>query len=513
MKKSLIYHIRLLLLCIVAGSIILPSCKKDKPAAAPSISYVRNYAASPNDTILNTVAAGQWVVVVGKNLSGVSQAFFGSTHATINSTFLSDTCIVIQIPSIPFQNMPRDVNGITLVNEGGTANFAISITGTPIISRVRNNEASPKDTVVARLFPGQQINIVGYNLKNATRIAFQGINADLTNAVYTDSSVVVTIPANLSGGDAALVNMISVTTKYGTGGFWIKIIGPPIITSFSYEFPKEGDSVYIHGLNFVSVSNLSFVGTPITSYDVLSDSVIGFTAPALSADGGTVVIETRVGSFTTAYKVNDLTSLYAGFVGLIGNMDWDVTGDYFGWNWNGGSLTSSNPKSGWPSYNADFGVGTGMYVEYKSPTLNGGAGDAGNNIYMNDSHAGWVTPANLTDPGNNWAFKFEINVHNPWNGGTLCIKTNKTDAYIARYEPWKISSSKTAAYTTKGWQTVTIPLSEFRKDDGTAITKVSDLLDVQSGNAGLFVYIHNYSTSATATSFDAAFDNFRVVKR
>ena len=127
--------------------------------------------------------------------------------------------------------------------------------------------------------------------------------------------------------------------------------------------------------------------------------------------------------------------------------------------------------------------------------------------------------ANLTDPGTGWALKFEINIHKPWNGGTLCLKSSNGD-YVARYEPWQISSSKTAAYTTKGWQTVTIPLSSFRAKDanlgegkGSSIAKVSDLLDPSSKNGGLVLYIHNYSTAPTATSFDGAFDNFRIVKR
>jgi hypothetical protein len=199
-------------------------------------------------------------------------------------------------------------------------------------------------------------------------------------------------------------------------------------------------------------------------------------------------------------------------------MEW---GDYFGWPWWGGNttLTSSDPNSGWPSYNTDFGVGLGMYMEYKSDVLNADAGNDGNAFRMNDAKSGWVPTANLSDPGTSWALKFEINIHKPWNGGTLCIKSSNGD-YIARYEPWQISSSKTKPYTTIGWQTVTIPLSSFRAKDanlgegkGTSITKVSDLLDSSSKNGGLVLYIHNYGTAPTATSFDGAFDNFRIVKR
>jgi hypothetical protein len=196
--------------------------------------------------------------------------------------------------------------------------------------------------------PGQLINIVGYNLKNATKIAFQGVAADLKKVAYTVSSAVVQVPADLVGGDASLANMISYTTSIGSCNFAIKIIGPPIIRSISYEIPKEGDKVYIYGNNFIAVNSLSFAGTPITSYDVLADTVIGFTAPSLSTSGGPVVVETGSGSFTTAYKVNDVNYINGGDVCIIANMEW---GDYFGWAWwGGGILNSSDPNSGWPSY-------------------------------------------------------------------------------------------------------------------------------------------------------------------
>jgi len=510
MKKTLLYYIHSLLLFFIATSAMqLSSCKKDTEGS-PSITHIRNYAASPNDTILNSVSANQWVVVVGKNLSGVSKVYFSSTPATFKSTFLSDTCLVIQIPSIPFQSVPRDkVNVITVVSDNGTATFNINITGAPIISQVRNYADSPNDTILRSVVPGQKISIEGYNLKNVKKIAFQGVETDLTNVTFTDSSAIVQVPANISGGDASLANTISYTNNIGTGSFRIKIIGPPIITSISYEVPKEGDSVYVYGNNFISVKSFSFAGTAISSYNVLSDTVIGFKAPSLSSEGGSVSIETRAGLFTTAYKVNNVNFINGGGVGILANMEW---GDYFGYSWwGGGILNSSDPNSGWPSYNADFGVGLGMYIELKSNVLSGGAGDDGNAIRIGDAKSGWFPTANLNDPGNSWALKFEINVAKPWKGGTICIKSSN-DKCIARYEPWQVSSARTSAYTTNGWQTVTIPLSAFHFADGSSIAKVSDLLDPASGKGNLTVYLHNYGTAATETSFDAAFDNFRAVK-
>jgi len=519
MKKILsnyIYYLQLL--CVAAVFIFMWACQDDK-AEPPVITGVVNYAASPNDTAVHTIQTGQWVVLLGRNLSGVTQVYFGSIPATINTTYFTDKSIVVQLPSIPFETVPADeLNIVTAISEGGIATYDINITGEPIISCVRNYDDAPNDTVVNVLYPGDEINIVGYNLENATSISFQGILADLTNIVYTDTSAIVQVPANLSGSDASKSNTITYTTKVGEGTFAIKIVGPPVISNVSYEIPKVGDTVHLYGYNFTSIRSLTFAGTPITEYEVSADeSTVSFVAPALT-QSGPVEMTTPAGSFTTAYNVNDVDFINAGGVGILGNMEW---GDYFGWPWWGGNvtLTSSDPNSGWPSYNADFGVGLGMYLQYKSDILDGGAGDDGNAIRMNDAKDGWVPAANLNDPGTSWAIKFEINVAKSWNGGTLCIKSSNGD-YIARYEPWRISSSKAISYTTQGWQTVTIPLSEFRKSDptlgegkGVSITTVSELLDPASKNGGLILYIHNYGTTATKTAFDAAFDNFRVTRR
>jgi len=500
------------LICVAAVIILVSACQKED-INPPAITSVRNYAASPNDTLIQSLNTGQWVVIHGNNLGGVTQVYFGSIPATINPAFFTDNSIVVQVPSIPFLSVPKDkVHIITVVSKGGSASYEIEIVGTPIIVGVRNEDGENIDMV----FPEQQINIIGLNLKDATSIMFQGIPADLNSVVYTDSSAIVQLPANLSGGNAALVNMISYTNRVGTGTYSIRIVGPPIITRVSYEIPKEGDVVYLYGHNFVSVQSLTFAGTEISSFEESEDGTsIKFVSPLLTG-GGPVVITTPGGIFTTAYKVNDIASINAGGIGILGNMEW---GDFFGWQWWGGSveLQSSDPNSGWPSYNADYGVGTGMYLTYKSNALNPGEGTIDNSIRLGNYE--WVPAANLNDPADYWALKFEINVKKPWNGGTLCIRTDKA-TYLALYEPWKVSANQSVIFTTEGWQTVTIPLSTFRlahatlgDGRGEPVAKVSDLLDVATGKTYLALFIRNFGNTRTATSFEAAFDNFRVVKR
>lgn len=500
MNTKIYNRIHCLPLLLLAAAFVLPACKKEKEGA-PVITSVRNYAAAPNDTVVQMVNTGQWVVVMGQNLGGVNNAFFGGVPATINSTFFTDESIVIQIPSIPFEAVPRDkLNEIMLISEGGTATFNINITGAPIISYARNAAVSPNDTIVKAIVPGQKINLVGYNLRNATNIAFQGVSANVAAVVYTDSSAFVQVPADLSGSDASLANMINYTTAIGTGSLAITIIGPPIITGVSNENAATGDSVYLYGNNFLSVQNLTFAGATISSWKASDDGAsVGFVVPALT-QSGPVTIQTVVGTFTTAYTVNDVTS------GIISNFEW---GPLFRWDWWGGAEL----KSGDP----DFPGNSSQYLGLKTNVLNGGAGDEFSTA-IRIGGAPWLPAGNVNDPVNSWALKFELTVPAPWNGATLCIKSSN-GSYMSRFEPWQVSSGNTAAWSTNGWQTITIPLSTFRKNDatlgdgkGAPITSITDLLG-STGQSDLILYMHNYSTSPTGTNFKSAFDNFRVVKR
>ncbi len=518
MKKILFkYTYALPLLFFAAVIVFISSCEdKMEVDGPPVIKEVRNYAASPDDTTITSLNDGQWVVLLGENLSAVTHLYFAGVEASINNTLFTDKSIVVQVPSIPFLSVPRDqLNIVTAVSEGGMTNFEIKVTGSPIIAYVRNSSAD--NEIIDMVFPEQEINIVGVNLENATSIAFQGVEADLSNVVYTDSSAIVQVPSNLSGGDATLVNMITYTTNLGSGNFGIRIVGPPIVTRVSYEIPNEGDTVFLYGYNFVSVESITFAGETISSFEESEDgNSVMFVSPKLTGSGPVEVV-TPGGFFTSAFKVNDIDYINTGGLGIIGNMEW---GSYFGWGWGNGNvaLTSSDPNSGWPSYNADYGVGTGMYLVYKSnPLASGESGYlddwGGNQIAMGDGGGDWVPTENLSDAGDKWALKFEIYVKQPWSGGTLCIRTEGPVDHVARYEPWKVGN-KSVAYTTEGWQTVTIPLSSFRLDEGAGdpISKVSDLFDVNKAKVFMRMYLKNFGTSTTA-NIEIAVDNFRVTKR
>jgi hypothetical protein len=496
MRKILCNPIYLLqFFCIVTVCALL-SCEKDEDENPPVIVEVRNYAASPDDTVLQTVSTGQWVVIAGKNLSGVREVYFGGVAAPFNLALSTSESLVMQIPFIPFQSVPRNkLNAITVVNNGGVASFDINITGAPIISYIRNDAAAPNDSIVDAIFPDQRINLVGYNLKGATKITFQGVEVDLSSVVYTDTSAVMQVPIDFSNADITLANTINYTTSLGSAAFHIGIVGPPLITNISNENPTEGSTVYISGYSFVSVESLIFAGTIISDFEVSADGgTIKFVAPEL-AESGPVILTTPGGKFTTIFNVNDASTA------AVCNFD-----NISPVGWGGGGATVSDNNANFPGNKGKYAILQNGIVA----PLDWKAWDGGRIIILDKVK--WMPKENDKDSLDSWAVKFEINVPKAWNGNTLFVSSENND-YRIPYEPWKDATGKTFSFTTSGWKTITLPFSLFRKGWGGTEkpANLKDLLgDVES--CGFAIQTMNISNANSVTGLQAAVDNIRIVK-
>jgi hypothetical protein len=485
-----------LFFCVSMALILFMSACKKSVDGSPVITEVRSYVASPGDSVLSGVVPdGQWVVITGQHLQNALQIMFNGVPATFNNALFASNSVVVQIPSIVFSTIDSNkLNTIEYTTPGGTTTFSFKLTPAgPTITAISNVFANPGDSVFVY---GTDLVLVQSFTYGGTKIPSFKSNLDGTSLGF-----VMPNPAPLSGN-------AEVTTRSGTVIF--KISATPTITGVSNENAKTGDSVYIFGTYLKSIQTFTFAGTSITSFVSSSDgSYLGFVLPVLS-QSGPVSITTSFGTATTVYNVNDIAG-----VGSISNWEWSGN---FNWKWWGGAtLNSGDPGSGWPPYNPDFPGNASQYMSLKNGVLSPGEGNTYSNyaILMNDAQ--WIPTANINDPVSNWAFKMEINIPQAWNGGAIDI-ISSDQTYIFRWEPWQKSATTTAAVTINSWVTLTIPFTEFRKTDaklgdgrGASLTKFSDLLGT-SGNSACTVYIHNYSTSATATGFYGAFDNLRVVR-
>ncbi|MDR3693224.1 glycan-binding surface protein [Mucilaginibacter sp.] len=502
MKKNL--FIRLCLLPLLFAMVALfPACKKSNNTAAPVITDVRNYDASPNDFVLSTGNpstsgamegnGGSYVVIQGSNLKNVTEVDFDGVPASINPAFVTSTNAVIKMPTIDYSTVDTaKIYSITYKTNGGSTTFFFKL-----------GPLMPTITAISNVFanPGDSVYVYGANLAPVKSFSYAGVSITSFTTGLNGASLGFLMPASQP------TKIIKVTTFSGTVIDTIK--ATPTITGISRDDPNPGDSVYVYGTYFKNVQVFTFGGVAITSFTASKDlKSIGFVMPA-NPQAGTVSVTTKFGTGTTTYNVNDVAT------GRISDWEW---GGNFNYDWWGGSnVTSGNPSSGWPPYNPDFPGNTSMYLTLQNGPLAPGDGNTGSiAIRMDNSKIQWVPTANMGDSPDNWGFKFDLSVPQAWNGSSLVVVTD-VSGYIARWEPWN-KGATTVAYKTKGWITVTIPLSAFRASDptlgdgkGTPLTKISDLTGA-SGKTGCIMYIHNYGSSKTPTGFYGAFDNVRVVK-
>ncbi|OQP60125.1 hypothetical protein A3860_34935 [Niastella vici] len=508
MNKIYKINYGVLFFCVsVALILLMPACKKSVERG-PVITEVRKYVASPGDSVLSGVVPdAQWVVITGQNLQNALQITFNGVPATFNNALFASNSVVVQIPSIVFSTIDTNkLNTIEYTTPGGTTMFSFKLT-----------PAAPTITAISNVFanPGDSVFIYGANLVLVQSFSYGGTNISSfkTDTYGTSLGFVMPSPAPTSGN-------VVVTTRSGTVNY--KILATPTITGVSNGNPSSGDSVYVYGTYLKSIQTFTFAGTGITSFVSSADGrSVGFISPALTTQSGPISITTVFGSATATYNVNTQTYLQDG---VVMNMEG-------GWSFNGmegwwaaascGVNSAANDPFGWLTHTTDF---DGLYGTNNTlfPFLNKGvfAGGEGGNWWETGTRikANQLIPtANLSDPVDNWAMQFEISVPHPWNGITLFFTTYFDGSYVARYEPWKTSASGTAAFTTKGWQTVTIPLSSFRKSDptlgagmGASVTSLANLLG--TGNTGFNIVLKNYGTTPSATGFYGAFDNFRIVK-
>ena len=115
-----------LLVCLCFCGILLSSCKdKEDDSADPKISYIIPTDAAKQDSLIVGANAGDYVIIVGENLSSVVMVLFDNVPATLNSSYKTDNSIILQIPEIS-----ASTKQIILVTKNGkyfVNNFTIDI--------------------------------------------------------------------------------------------------------------------------------------------------------------------------------------------------------------------------------------------------------------------------------------------------------------------------------------------------------------------------------------------------
>jgi hypothetical protein len=365
----------------------------------------------------------------------------------------------------------------------------------PVLTGVRNYAPAPGDSVLQSLVPGQWVVLSGSNLSNAIQISFDGIPATFNSTLFSDTSAVVLVPAVIPfpSVPAEKLNTIYYVTPEGATTFTFDIVAPPpTISGVSNENANTGDSVYISGFNFFFIQQLTFAGTPVTAYKASGDGTfVGFVLPTLT-QSGPVIIATKSGADTTAYNVNNASTESLCNFDNVNTFSWGTNTD---------------------NSSANFPGNQGNYAVLSNGELPPGDGTWwGWQRSINTNDVQWLPVSKLGDPLANYALKFEISIPAEYNGTSIYVIKGYSWTFMARYEPWKDANGVAFPFATKGWRTVTIPLSEFRKDNGKGVSasSLTELLG-SMGTGAVNIHTQNFANAPTPTGLNAAIDNIRVV--
>lgn len=374
----------------------------------------------------------------------------------------------------------------------------------PIIEHVRMVDSTNRDSTFTSSLTGQQILIHGQNFMGLQQILFNDVPAAFNPVLATNTDIIVVIPptAPTEATNPNVSNTIRVITEFGETSYDFTLVPPPpTITSMSNEMAFGGETITIRGAVFYNIERVVFPGNlEGTNLVVVDTATLRVTVPNGITTPGTVQV---IGQYGTGENPNIIFN-GVNQPGMLANFE---DGDpNFGWAWWGG-IKTNDPNA--------FPGNRGNYIRLNpSSAINPGDGSWwADNRVVNVAEQQWLPEANLSDPIGDYALKFEMFVKTPWRNGTLLIRNEGSQKYTARYAPWM--SAPNGVFSTDGWITVTIPLTQFRTNasgvagTGSPAPNLPELL----GNGRREVGIMLINDSAEPIpSFDAAFDNVRVVR-
>lgn len=412
-----------------------------------------------------------------------------------------------------------------------------------VIDRIylEDHESSIPDRPVEFARLGQLIRVEGKGLYGMKKVYINGFDTYFNRAYVTDNSMIIQINSRTPVVDADpeernVIRFVKdkTETKYQ---FTIRAASPSV-TSVSNTLPKASEKVYVYGSGLHETTKVTLPdGTEITSG--LENDEDGewysFIMPENVDKGGSIYSEGANGIAATPAYFNNTDCMI---------LDFDGNGKQGFWSWSEtGSMINDEDLVDDP---LQSGRGKSMQIVPERLLLAGGIAPgkprateswtSGND----DSADDWsrmYTAIPATTPLTEVAFQFDIYVPEEWSGtGHLQISLmnnfniagigsdddadNKQTAF---YVPW-IQYGEVVPFSTTGWQTVTIPFSEFKKyaaqienDESPVFKDVVEERNASSyRNFGIGFVNTDFTyqgVNVVATTFNSRIyiDNWRVV--
>ena len=220
----------------------------------------------------------------------------------------------------------------------------------PSIKQIRAITPAPNDSVLTAAFPGQLVVIQGSNLASAMQISFYGFPASFNSGLFSDSNLVVRVPAiKWDSIPSGKVNTVEVVTPGGTATYTFNIKAPvPTIINVSNENAVAGTTITITGTNFYGITKVTFPGGILgTNLIATGTTQLTVTVPAGITTGDSLRVTGTYGTGVPRFVFDNYLLPKTGFLA-----NFEDGNTYFGWGWWGGIKT--NDATLFPNNNFNY---------------------------------------------------------------------------------------------------------------------------------------------------------------
>lgn len=463
------------------------SCEKSDKEATPNVTGVR-YTIIDSIAPITSVGMGATIAIQGSGLKDVQVVKFNSIEKELNPNYVTEKNIIVTVPN----NFPAKITNQVCLYTASEAeycfNFVIEIPE-PSITKVNYIKTSADQADI--------INITGHAFAQVLSITIgtpDEISNDTGTEIYeytiskNNALLSYNVPATFEFSQTEII-IECVAGTASTSIDWIASLTPSA-ARITNEYAMVGDTTAIIGRNLAAIESISFGGIPITEYWESEDfETLKFLVPDGAVPGLTTVSATNAfGTVSLEFRYFDTDQMFIDFDTYT--VCWDdptrfdmmvINGDTNRWGYFRGDIL----PSWW---------------------------DQPNVLARCDDY--YAVFSEVTDPINNLEFKFEINVKKPWSGGGMCrfsfqqtVNDNEgavSDQEIIYYE-WIPEYTDENPYMTDGWQTITIPLSNF-----SLSADYGSQLDASGLKYFMLRFIHLGSATNTLTDMDVNIDNMRL---
>ena len=206
----------ILTIIAVASSFSLQSCK-DQPDefklsdGTPTIYYIRPASYSASDSLLVEAAPQTSICIVGTNLKSIQQLYFNDQKAVLNTSYITDNTLFVQIPSDIPDEVSDKIYMITQAHDTLTYDFHVVIPA-PVVTAMKNEWVKVgEDAVITGQYfiddPNQPLTVTFTGISNSISVKVPAENFKS----ITRSQLVFTVPEGAEEGQ------IEVASVYGKG--------------------------------------------------------------------------------------------------------------------------------------------------------------------------------------------------------------------------------------------------------------------------------------------------------